>query len=334
MLKYTPQQLEVLRNNRRTFNTLQANLMNTHGIQAVGNGLVGNASPLPKDVWGEWDTEGVEVQRQVLSVFNDLSASVATPMAIGKLVHFFQTISTSGEAHTSLDGRSKARTDQPEIAYHGTPLPIIDSSFSFGWRQVEAAATEGVSLDPAARLNANFVVARALEDQVLNGNAKMVVNGNQLYGLRNHPSRSTRTTGVSLNGATGAEWLAEMNAMTAALYANNFFVEPTVYVNISDWKYARETDYSPLYPGKTIAQRVLESGIAEVVPASRVPANEMIAVVKDRRTIQILNGMPMSTMAMFRANPTDDYNFNTMAAASVEIKYDAEGQCGVVHSAP
>lgn len=334
MLKFTLHQLEILRNNRRAFNANQARVAQTFGIQAVGNGLLGNALPLPKDVWGEWDKEGVEIQRQVLSVFNNLAASVSMPMPIGKLIHFFQTISDSGEVNVSIDGRSKARTDRPEFEYHGTPLPILDSSYGYGWRMVEAAATEGVSLDPAARANAQFKVAEALEDQTLNGNSKVVVDSNPLYGLRNHPSRNTRVTGEDLSACTGAEWLAEVNAVTAALYADNFFVEPTLYVNINDWKYARETDYSTLYPGKTIAQRILESGVKEVIPASRVPADEIIAVVKDRRTVQVLNGMPMSTMAMFRANATDDYEFTTMAAAALELKYDATGKMGLVHSAP
>jgi hypothetical protein len=39
--------------------------------------LVGNASVLPKDVWGEWDRSAITVQRDVLSVFNDLAASVS-----------------------------------------------------------------------------------------------------------------------------------------------------------------------------------------------------------------------------------------------------------------
>jgi hypothetical protein len=40
----------------------------------------------------------------------------------------------------------------------------------------------------------------------------------------------------------------------------------------------------------------------------------------------------MTTRAQFRANPEDDYNFVTMAAASVEIKFDAEQNCGVAVS--
>lgn len=324
MLKFTPEQQAFVVANRKLFNERQTAMAALHNSTMLGNAL-----PIPKDVWGIWDREGIEIQREVLSVFNDLSSSVAMPMPIGKLVHHFQTISDSGSVNVSLDGRSKARTDQPVFAYHGTPLPIVDSTFSFGWRQMEAARSEGFALDGAGRANAMFKVAEKLEDIVLNGDASVVVGGAQLYGLRNHPKRATDTHGEDLSSCTGPEWLAAVNKVTAALYAKNFFVEPTIYVNINDWKYARETDYSASYANKTIAQRVLESGIAGVVPASKVPADTLIGVVKSRRVLQVLNGMPMTTRAQFRANPEDDYNFVTMAAAALEIKFDANDNCGV-----
>jgi len=328
MLRFTTEQQAFILGNRRDFNARQTQLAELHGSTMLGNAL-----PLPKDVWGTWDREGIEVQREVLSVFNDLAASVSTPMPIGKLVHHFQTISDSGNVNVSLDGRSKARTDQPVYEYHGTPLPILDSTFSYGWRQVEAARSEGFQLDSAGRSNAMFKVANALEMQALDGNASIVVGGNVLYGLRNHPKRATRTTGQALNGATGAQWLAEVTATIKLLHAKGFKVPVTLYVNWSDWYYAQNTDFSASYPNKTIAQRILESGgIAQIVPADKVAASQIIALVKNRRTVQVLNGMPLTTRAQFRANPEDEYNFVTMAAAAVEIKFDANDNAGLAVS--
>ena len=326
MLRFTQEQQAFVLANRRQFNAKQAEMAALHNT-----GMIGNALPLPKDVWGQWDREGIEVQRTTLAVFNDL-ASISTPMPIGKLVHHFQTISDSGSVNISLDGRSKARTDQPVFAYHGTPLPIIDSAFSYGWRQVEAARTEGFQLDAAARANAMRKVAEKLESIALDGDANVVVGAAPLYGLRTHPKRNTRSTGETLNGATGAQWLVEFTATLKLLHGDNFKVPATVYVNWDDWFYATSTEFTTGYP-KTIAQRVLElGGIREIIPADSLAADEIIAVVKDRRVVSVLNGMPMTTRAQFRANPEDEYNFVTMAAAAVEIKFDAEDNCGVAHS--
>jgi uncharacterized linocin/CFP29 family protein len=328
MLRFTPEQQAFLLNNRRMFNERQTAMAN-----AMGSGtMLGNAQTLPKDVWGQWDREGIEVQRTTLAVFNDLAAAVSTPMPIGKLIHYFRTISDSGEANVSLDGRSKGRTDKPTFDYHGTPLPIIDSPFSFGWREVAAAQSEGYALDNDGRMNSMRKVAEQLETAALDGYSTITVNGQASYGLRNHPKRNTRSTGVTLNGATGAQWLTEVTATLKLLHGDNFKVPATIYVNWDDWFYATSTEFTAGYP-KTIAQRVLElGGVREIVPADSINADELIATVKDRRVVQVLNGMPMATRAQFRANPEDDYNFVTMAAAAIEVKFDAENNCGIAHS--
>ena len=327
MLRFTNQQQAVLLNNRRAFNARQTAMAN-----AMGDTMLGNALTLPKDVWGQWDREAVELQRSVLAVFNDLAASVSTPMSIGKLVHYFQTVSDSGQVNVSLDGRSKGRTDKPTFDYHGTPLPIIDSPFGYGWREVAAAQSEGFALDSAGRSNAMRKVAEQLETAALEGYSSITVDGQSSYGLRNHPKRNTRATGVALNGASGAQWLAEVTATLKLLHGDNFKVSATIYVNWDDWFYATSTEFTAGYP-KTIAQRVMElGGVREIIPADSINADELLAFVKDRRVIEILNGMPMATRAQFRANPEDDYDFVTMAAAAPEIKFDAEDNCGIAHS--
>jgi len=344
MLKFTEEQQRYILNTRRSAEKQLQIMANTHDLpydvskltaMQVQN-MVGNASPLPKDTWGRWDREAVEIQRDVLAVFNDIAAASTMAMPIGKLVNHFQTVSDSGNINISLDGRSSAKTDQPLINYHGTPLPIIDSPFSFGWRQVLSAQTEGYQLDNAARSNAMRRVAEKLEDITLNGDSSIRVGSDELYGLRNHPERNTRTTGgagFALNGATGPEWVAEVTATLKLLHNDNFRVPATLYLNWDDWFYASNTDFSTQYPNKTILQRVQEiAGIASIVPGSKVPANDMLAVVKRNDVVQVLNGIPMTSRQLVRQNPEDDYNFKVMAAAALEIKFDANGQCGVAHS--
>lgn len=331
MLRFTQDQERVILANRRMFNQRQESMAQSFGL-TNGAGLVGNALAIPRDVWGEWDREGISVQRQTMTVFNDLAAAVSAPMAIGKVVHYFQTISDSGDVNVSLDGRSKARTDKPTFDYHGTPIPVIDSAFGFGWREVEAARTEGFMLDDAGRMNSMYKVSKQLETGALDGFANINVNGSPSYGLRTHPKRNTRATGVALNGATGAEWVAEFTATLKLLHGANFKAPATIYVNWDDWFYAGSTEFTSGYP-KKIAQAIMEiPGVKEVVPSDTVNANEIIPVIKDRRVVKVLNGMPMATRAQFRANPEDDYDFVTMAAAALEIKFDAEDNCGIAHS--
>lgn len=329
MLRFTPEQMKFVANTRRAHARQHENMQRIFGNEA----LQGNASPLPRDVWGEWDREAVTIQREELRVFNDLAASVSQPMPLGKIIHFFQTVSDSGELNISLDGRSSAKTDQPVFDYHGTPVPILDSTFNYGWRQMLAAQTEGFSLDPAGRENAMRRVAEGLESLVLDGDSSISVNGAKLYGLRTHPLRPVRSTGVQLAGATGPEWRAEMVATLKLLHDNQFKTGATIYVNWDDWFYAGTTDFSTQYPNKTVAMGVLETeGVDAIVPSDSLAPNEIIAVVKRRSVLQILNGMPMATRAKTRLDPEDDYYFKTMAAAALELKFTANEQMGIAHS--
>lgn len=332
MLRFTPQQDNYIKTQRSRFNQAQLAMNKSFGginsIYAPGEVLVGNAFPVPKDAWGQWDKEGVEVARDVLAVFNDLSSlSKATDLSV--LVSYFQTVSDSGQVNISLDGIGKAKTDQPVIDYHGTPLPIIDSQMSIGWRQMLQIQRAGGNYTSAGSNNHFRKVAEKLEDLALNGDSTIKVGSDQLYGLRNHPERNTDTHGFDLNGATGAEWLEAVLAGLAKQHAANFRSPSTVYLNWDDWFYASATDFSTLYPNKTILQRISEIAGVSFVPASKVPVSEMLFVCKRRDVVEVLNGMPITSRPKMRLNPEDDYVFQFMAAAALEIKFDAKGQCGI-----
>lgn len=322
MLKYSKEQEALILNERRSFDR-------QHAEMAAKGVFMGNASTVPKDVWGEWDREGIEIQRDVLAVFNDLS-SLSRSLPIGKLVHHYQTISDSSEVNISMDGRSKAKTDAPLVSYVGTPVPIIDSTFSFGWRQMASMQSEGQSLDPAARNNAMRKVAEKMEDLVINGDAKIDVGGAKVYGLRTAPNRNTGTHALDLNGATGAQWVEVIKDVIEKLHADNFYTPVTIYLNYADWFYASSTDYVINYP-KTILARLLEiAGVAAIIPASKVPTNEVLGICKRSDVVQILTEMPMTVRPLMRLRPEDDYVFSVMAAAAPEFKADHSLQAGYV----
>ena len=327
-MKFTDEQKTFVLNERRAFNESQVTL----GASLPAGGLmIGNASPIPRNVWGRWDQEAVDLNRSKLAVFNEFS-SLSEPTPIGVLVSHFAQVSDSGSVSVTMDGREDGKADQAEIAYVGTPLPIITSPFRFGWRQIEAMRRSGgTTLETATSSNAQRKVAEKLEDMMLNGDSKIVVAGSTIYGFRTLPQRNTATHGLDLNGATGAQWLAAMVATLQKLIADNFFDPATVMLNYADWFYASTNEFAAGYP-KTILARLLEiPGIAKIVPASSVPVNEILGVVKRKDVVKILSGMPLVTRPKSRMDPEDDYKFQVMAAMAPQLQYDAAGQCGIVH---
>ena len=327
---FNEEQKRAVIDHRIAFNESQRDLGRR---QRSSRTMIGNAAPIPRQVWGIWDRRAIRIRRDILSVFSNLASSVSMPIPIGKSMYHFMRVSDSGEVHTTMDGRSIAKTDQPVMDYIGAPIPIHNTTYSFGWRQIEAARTEGFQLDPVARDNAIRVIAEKLEDSTINGDSNVVLDGVQQYGLTNHPKRATRSTGVTLRSATGKQWRQEIMALLKTLHAKNFRTGVTLYMNWDDVFYASNTDDTDSYASKTILMRVRELDyINEIVPGSKVPANTIIAVVKDQSVISVMNSMPLTTIPRFRANIHDDYDFVTMAAAALLIRYDMKDQCGIAVS--
>lgn len=334
-IRFSNEQARAVIAARRMFNNAQEEMARRFGLgDTPGSELIGNAQTLPRDIWEAWDRDSITLQRDAMPLYDRLASRVGSPISIGKLVTYFGKIGDNSEAIVSLDGTAKARRDAATISYEGVPVPIVHSGFGFGWRQVQAAQADGWDgLDTATRDNANRKVMEKVNGHLLDGNAQIVYGGNVLYGLRTYPGRNTRSTGVTLASATGAQWVAEVTATLTLLHNDNFKVPATLYVNWTDWFYASNTDFSTTYPNKTIAQRVREiEGVKEVVAIPDLAADEIFAVVEDRRVMELKVAMPIVTRPLFRANPTDNYDFEVMTASAPVFKRDADGNCGIAHS--
>lgn len=326
MLKFTPAQELAVNQARESFNQTMTAI-------AAQNSLVGNASHIPLDAWRRVDQRGAMIQRNVLAVFNRLAASNQTPVGVGDIVNFYPQISDSGEVHVSMDGRSEGLADQANVKYVGTPVPVFDSYARMGWRQMETIRKAGGGLDVDTIANHQRKVAEKLEDVVLNGLPSVVVGGSTIYGLRTFPQRSTDTTGLTLKSSTGAQWLAAFEKLINALIGDNAFDRVTVFLNYGDYVYASINEFTSGYP-KTILQRLQEIGqIAEIVPAAKVPANELIGIagLATGEWGSILQAMPLVTRPKARSNPEDDYVFGVLAMAAPQFRADYEGRSQIAH---
>ena len=335
MLQFTEAQQLAVNAARAGFNLRQTAIVAAHGYaDGAGDGLTGNAAPIPLDAWRRIDTRASVIQRDVLVVFNRLAAASTTPLGLGDLVSYFPKVSDSGEVHVSMDGRSEGLADQAVVQYEGTPVPILDSYARFGWRQMAVMAKGSTGLDTVTIANHQRKVAEKMEDMVLNGLSSVVVGGSTIYGLRTFPNRTALTHGFDLNGATGAQWLTAVSALIQGHIADNAFGQVTLFLNWADYTYADLNEFAAGYP-KTILQRLREiSGIAEIVPASKLVASEMIGIanMSSGDWGSILSAMPMVTRPKVRVNAEDDYVFGVMAAVAPQFRSDFNARSQIVHS--
>lgn len=292
--------------------------------------LIGNAAPVGLDAWRRIDTRMQTLQRDVLAVYNRLARANTTPVDIGDLMSLYPKLSDSGKLTASMDGRAPGSADQPVVRFEGTPVPVLSSQASWGWRQ-NAVMMKGGGLGASDMIaGSQRVVLEALEDMVLNGRSSINVAGSTIYGLLNFPDRTEAPTygAFNLNGGTGAQWLTAFQSVINALVGDNSFGRVTIFCNWADWTYAGMADYAAAYP-TPIAQRMLSiPNVAEVIPAGRIPANRLIAItnIDSGEWGSILSAMAPTTIPKTRQNPHDEYAMWAMAATAPQFRSDYNGR--------
>lgn len=338
MLLYTPQQQAAVTHWRDAFNAQQVRLAKEEGLDAVNAAIgeyVGNAAPIPIDAWRRIDQESVDIQRDELVVFNALAAASTQAVSIADLVSFFPKVSDSGGSRWSMDGRAQGDGDQAQVVYEGTPVPVLMlDPVRFGWRQMAVMQKGGGTIEIDSVSNMLRKGAEAMEDMVINGIANVNVKGATVQGLRNFGGRKTVNHNLTaLNGATGAQWVETIRATIAKNNEQKAYGRATLIVNYDDWFYASNTEFAANYP-KTIAARVREiEQVANVIPSTRIPVNEIIAInnLQSRNWGKVLSAMPLTTRPKARHNTEDDYVIGGMAAAAVQFKSDYNGNSQIAH---
>ena len=328
MLLLTNAQQEDVNGVRRAFNARQR-AMEARGVSQ----LEGNALSIPIDAWRHIDRRAQALARSRLQVFNRLAAASTIPVSIADLVNYYPQLSDSGEVLVSMDGRNQAKADAASVKYVGTPVPVLTSTSRMGWRQMEVLRKGGGMMDVTSIANNQRRMAEKLEDMAINGLSSVVVGSDTIYGLRTLPQRNTFSHTFTLATATGAQWLAAVKQAISAALGDNNYGRLTLFINQGDYTAADTTDYAAAYTG-TILQRLQAiSQIAEIVPASSVPANEILGIA-DMDTGEwggILSAMPMTTRPKNRSEPEDDYVFSVIAAAAPQFRSDYNGQSAFIH---
>lgn len=339
---YTPQQMTAVCNSWAAFERSQNRI-----AENIGGDMIfgGNALPVPKDAWGQWAQTGIELQRSMLGVFADLASTNSRGVDMSLLVDHFATFSdTDAAVEVSLDGREGGKGDSPAVKYHGTPLAVYRNHVRFGWKQMAqlmSSGSAGSAMQNSAMLSKYRKMLEVLESMVVNGRSDVKVGGDEAYGLLNHPNRNSRSTGVTLNGATPTQIKAEVVATLKLAHADNFKTGFTLYLNWDDYFYMSSYENTvatgtPTATGdsrRTIERELLNiPGVDRIVATDSVPANTIIALVKDRTVVEVLSGMPITQRAKTRLNPEDDYVFENIAIQALQLKFDDAGKMGLAVS--
>jgi len=306
---------------------------------------VQNASAvLPRDAWLELDGITRRVMRtdEGSSYMNDLMP-LAKAVDIGVLVSLNRVSSDIGApVMRSMSGQVPVALDKVTYAYRGTPVPIFADGYKREWR--EWRTLQNANFDALAD-DQEAITAKIKRDMALfslNGDASIVVQGYQAYGIRTNPLSKTINVGASGNNirldlpATTSDAIeafinGPFGAMLDANLVNqkvNIYVSPEIMRNF-DRPYSGSSGFKI-----GSLREALESNrrINKIVQTFELTGNEFFGFVPSAEYIRPLVAMAVNTTAGARMNPTDNYQFLVMGAMGLEIRADFNNRSGVFYS--
>ena len=327
---------DVINDDRDYFHLAESNI-----TQYEGNGIGNAASVLPRDAWLDMDN----ITRRVMRAdegevwMRDLMP-LAKPVPIGKIVHLNRTSSDAGSVIRSISGQVPVPMDKVVYNYAGTPVPLFHTAYGREWREWNSLQSENFD---ALADDQEAHVAKIRRDMALfalNGDASIVFQGYQAYGIRTNPLSKSINIGASGNNivlksatadALDAFFTGAFGAMLDANYITqgvNLYISPEI---ARGW----DKTYSGSAGFKTGTIRdflLTNRRINKIEVTFELSENEFFAFVPSAEYIRPLIGMAVATTAIPRDRPRANYQFDVCGAMGLEIRADYNGRSGVFYS--
>lgn len=178
--------------------SVQAQLAEKQSRQATRHN-----SALPDDSWGVVDDTVYQTMDQTLRIVSDLmNAGLTSSAPVTAQTSEWHVVDDQGNATVAMDPETADAESSVDFGIQGVPLPCIYDSFSTGYRENPApgeAPSDAANIDTLGASVSSRNVAERMERLVLDGWEETFEDSSgqsyDLYGLTNHPQRSTGTLG-------------------------------------------------------------------------------------------------------------------------------------------
>lgn len=306
---------------------------------------VANASAiLPRDAWMELDgiTRRVMRNDEGQAYMADLMP-LAKAINIGKLVAMTRVASdTANPVIRSMSGQVPVPLDKTVYEYRGTPVPIFADGYGREWREWNTLQSENFDALADDQEGANAKLRRNMAQFALDGDATIVFQGYQAYGIRTNPLSKAINLGLAGGGANIDLTTATSDQLEAffvgpfgsMLDANLIAGKVNLYIS-PDIARAWDKSYSNAagFKDGTVREFILRNRrINKIEVTYELTGNAFFGFVPSADYIRPLIGMAVNTTAKTRQNPTDNYQFLVMGAMGLEIRADYNGRSGVFYS--
>lgn len=329
--KQMQEQWRLLNAQRTAFNAQEDNLARMYQV---------NSGRVPADVWRDMDSQTSLLMRQPnLTLLTDL-LPLAKSLNIGKIFAEYRIAGDSGNTKTSISGDTDILVDKTPYTYDGNIVPVHTVGWSRDFREVAGMQSEGFDglIDDSANSVRNL--QNKMSDYIYNGDANVVFNGKQGYGVKNHPNTlpidlgagglninlSTSTDGVAIR--KGFQQIRDSLRITNAVVGQvTFYVSRTILSNLEQaWNSSNASNVTVL----DMVRRL--EGVAAVKEDASLTGNQVIALCLESQYIRPLVGMATGTYAVPRQMFNSKYSFYAANAVGLEIRKDATGKSAVAYA--
>jgi hypothetical protein len=241
---------------------LTQNMDNIFVNQEYRAGLIPNAtSILSQDFWRQTDALVLELRNQEtgMELVEDLMR-VQTTLDIGKTVNYYNLVGQiADDVSVSIDGQAPYSFDHVAYEVDGDPVPILTAGYGVNWRRQRGMQTVGIDLTRDSQTAKMREYERKVVNHVLNGSAKIVVDGKASQGIKNHRNTKKINLGpagsnIDLTTASAAATLAFFQGTFEPLLTANrigtidiMWVSYEIWTNLSKSVYENNVNLGPGY---------------------------------------------------------------------------------------
>ncbi len=297
----------------------------------LARGLFVN-SMLRRDEWAQVDAAVIAEAQYPLRAVNDvLSRGLKQTLGgIGTMVSQWYMASELDGATVNMTGTGGGR-DMTDLRQAGAPVPVIFKDFSIDARTLEASRMMGDGLDVTTAAAAARVVAETLESLLVNGGG-VQLNGQALYGYRNHPHRNTDTATNYGGGDWGtiANVMNTISGMITAAQLDRHYGPFMIYASPAQYNQAA----FPVYDNTTDTPMARALRLPQVAGFEMLPTladGEVLLVQMTRNVVEWAEAMSLQVRE-WSSGDGMSASFKVMAIATPKVKSTYDNRSGIVHA--
>lgn len=303
---------------------------NGDGTAQVETMVTNAPATLRREDWLRIDTAVAMAAKPRLRVWGDIYGANPLTIANGMGVPAIQHAVATGDASATINMEPlvQGERSRPTVDTAITPLPVIYGDGSFTLREIQVSRNGSMPLDTTNIELTTRKVAEKVEQLCLGTLGTFTYAGGSIYGLTNHPSRSTKTL-TNPTGSNGSTVIAEVVDMVQTL-RNHFYYGPYIAYYSNAYFPFLATDYATGYPG-TLGDRLkaIDVNITWRSADFLGTGFKIVVVQMTPDVVQGINGMPMTTVQWDEEGGFNK-RFKVLTISIPRVRADANGYVGIV----